>query len=438
MQYVLDRLDEACEALPAEMCSSSRDPGPLLRVLFHAERGIELCQTCLDKYYERDLDSEAERGEARRKRAAGWKDLSGEPDDDEEEEEGGEVSRPWRTAGWREWFAWKERALALSHRWYDRLAHVYRPEPELVYRPGECVALLWAHLELCAQASHPEAELSLRTLRAADFAEAVAGQELAVSEDAVLHYSMSSLMDATYRLLSLLHRLRFSIDLARYLWLLELRTAQLLVYTGDAATHDLPEYRQKVKGGGGEEYACNRRFLSDVTTLVVALHARFVVAMQCPRRDPTPEELEEDAPLREALRAWFVDRARAMTTDVASEWFERAYVAALLRPREKEIFRRDFPQDTCTDLTVLSKYRSHNGEYRRIMQETERPVKDIVLRDAAKPSESLSLQFALHEMLGPRLEPVVVDRARLRHAAAGPRDQRRAPARADLSPLPAL
>lgn len=406
MEFVVDRLAEACEAMPAEECSAARDPTALLRLLFHVDRGLQLCLLCLDSYHARDLPAE-ERRESSRLRADGWQDCSGDADEPDAPDP---ANRPWQSTSWRDWLAASERLMELLREHHAKLDHAYRTakRPDAAYRPSESLALLWAHAQMCALARHPEREAILaRAPR--DFGPSVLEQELAVcgADEPVLHYSMSSLMDALYRLLSELHRLRFSLELVRYLWLLEMRAAQFLLYSGDSLSHDCAQYRRKVVGAGdgtaaavlGEEFACNRRFLSDAATLLSALHERFVLAMQCERRDPTPRELEEDAPLREALRAWFRERARAMTTDVASEWFEKAYVAAMLRPREKEIFRRDYPTETCTDLTVLSKYRSKNGEYKRIMQETERPVKDIVLRDVDGARETLSLQFALHEML---------------------------------------
>jgi hypothetical protein len=387
MLEVIKLVEKHAKDLPDEQCTANINPNPLYKILLHVERGIELTRLCID-YYSSNKTREPEKAWVEHKSKDGTKDGAHRR------------WRPWKQYTAEMWIDMREQLLAVVCRFYSKLSMVYDDvKQKRRYNTAEMIMLLTSHMLVCAFLSMTAVERKDLECTCAQDIAYIDSSHLAPYRGPVMCYSMRQFMESLYLLSSRINDLIYHEDLLRYLMLLDIRASTFLLYPDNGLTHDQAQYREVFKESEGAIlYESSPRFLSNITSLMNAIRNKVSLGRIFPRV-PATGIFSADREMIESLRAWLLARSKRMTSKAASEWIESQFVDMNLWPAEMEIFRQDYPDDICTPLSVLKKYR--DARFNNIIQAAETPVADIILtqlKGGVPPQESLLLQLAMIEV----------------------------------------
>lgn len=385
MLEIINQIQKHSEKLPTDACTSTNNPTPLHKIIFQLTRGLELCRISIGYYTKHKIDSPP------------WIDHKT-----------GKEWHPWKKYKAEHWMDLRERLLSILCCYYDKFSLTYDDlTNKKKYVASEMVMLVSAHIMICAFLSMSPEEKNELTSTSAQTIPFIDDMHLAPHNGPVLSYSMKQYSESLFAFTSRINEIIYHEDIRKYLMLLDLRAALFLLYPENGIVHDITIYRTifSDEGNGTLLYIASPRFLSNITAIMNSVRNKIGLGKIFPRIEPeeSPDLCAPDPELMQAAICWLVKRASFMTSKASSEWIEDVYVKMNLWPAEMEIFKQDFPNDICTPLSVLKKYR--DAHFVKILQNGELPVCDIITKQLENRRtsgerflEPLNLQLALIEL----------------------------------------
>lgn len=386
MLAIIQRIERCCAKLPVKgPVSSSVDPKPLVRLLKHIRRGIQLTEICL-VFYDNGLAPEEPWKE--------WKDEA-------------KTSRPWLSYESDTWQARLEhlRVVLINH--YAQLSHPYSDYSPLAadrskqYRPSELIYVLCGRLEMCMfKKRSVESRKRMASARATDLGY-IRDNELAIDDSRVLSMPCSRVLDSLRHLFLRSVTICYSDQLELYWELLEHRLYRLVLYAHTEMDLDVKDFRQAPKAEASEKllYFAHPKLLSIATLFSAAIHKRFYMARLFERLE-YPQAYRREQDLVKAIYSWFLRKAKNMTSRQTSKSVRERTLESNLMAGEIEMYRFEFPRDDDGVMAILS--RNRGEAFQKIVDSASRSVADIIEKDLPKINpgspEPFLLQYALLEI----------------------------------------
>jgi hypothetical protein len=347
MLRVLQDLDKALGDFPEgkRLCSAHVDPNPLLLFAQEVERGIQFCRQSMSYYEKPNPELYWEEPEKR------------DPDNPERILRPGKRTRPWEQHTYDFWMARRDRLVRLMVAHHAELFVEYEDSAAMrndqvlrkKYRPLDSVYILQCHVLLAAMASPGAPKYHIKVQQSAY----IQAHKLLQFPREPSSYSAQKQLCTLKWLCSCWKELTLHPELELFLLQLEVRSAQLMLYSGSCLVHDMEDYRRPA---GNRLWAPNDLLMSTLACISVGLHEEFFKCQLLPASDRGRWPVGEG--MVEAMRQWFLQRAVKMSVRSSSPWIRDNLLICNLWPAERDLFQLENPKEgSPTAMQILRKHR---------------------------------------------------------------------------------